>query len=1236
MDLRWQMAMLTMRARRFLKNTGRKLIVNGNETIGFDKSKVECYNFHKRRHFARECRAPRNQDNKKESSRRSVLVETSTFTALVAYDGHGGYDWSAQVEEGPNYALMAYSFSSSNSEVSNDSNCSKSCMETIKLLKSQNDQLLRDLEKSSLMVLGYKTGKFMPPTPDLSFTGLDEFVNKPVVENIKSDEEVSEIVRKNNDALIIKEWVSDSEKENVSRSKTKKKTVKHSIAKIEFVKPKQQEKIARKTVKQAEKHRQNTHSPRGNQRNWNNMIQNISKIAVSVNTARQVNTAHSKTTVNAARPMSYLSKIAHSTVKRPINNNTTFKNSNINQRVNTVRGKNVNTARPKAVVNVVQGNNVNVVKASACWVWKPKTKVLDHGNPQMDLQDKGVIDSGCSRHMTGNMSYLTDYEEIDGGYVAFGGNPKGGKITGKCTIKTGNLDFENVYFVRELKFNLFSVSQMCDKKNSVLFNDTECIVLSPNFKLIDESQVLLRVPRKNNMYSVDLKNIVPKRGLTCLFAKATSDESKLWHRRLGHLNFKTMNTLVKGNLVRGLPSKLFENDQTCVACQKGKQHRASCKTKTENSISLPLHLLHMDLFGPTFVKSLMKKMYCLVVTDDYSRFTWVLLLATKDETSDILKSFITGIENLVDHKVKVIRCDNGTEFKNREMNQFCEMNGILRQFSVARTPQQNGVAERRNKTLIKAARTMLADFKFPTTFWAESVNIACYNTNFKFMRPFGYPVTILNTIDHLGKFDGKADKGFFVGYSLNNKAFRVFNSRTRIVEENLHIRFSESTPNVAKSGPDWLFDIDALTRTMNYEPIVAGTQSNGFTDSKSSHDDRSKPLSDDGKKVDEDPRKDSESNDQEKEDNVNSTNNVNVASTNEVNVVGAKTRIELPIDPNMPALEDISIFDFTRNDEDNGVVANMNNLDTTIQVSPIPTSRIHKDHPFDQVIGDLQSTTQTRNMSKNLKEHGFVSTIQQRTNHKDIQNCLFACFLSKEEPKKVIYALKDPSWIEAMQEELLQFKLQEDEKGIVIRNKARLVAQGYTQEEGIDYDKVFSHVARIEAIRLFLAYASFKDFVVYQIDIKSVFLYGKIEEEVYVCQPPGFEDPYFLARVYKVEKALDNGKKVDEDPRKDSESNDQEKEDNVNSTNNVNAASTNEVNVIGGKTSIKLPDDPNMPTLEDYSIFDFIRDDEDDGVEADMKQFRIITITSQSYSKLHELIMSHSLEQVIGDLQSAT
>nr|GEU96434.1 hypothetical protein [Tanacetum cinerariifolium] len=542
MDLRWQMAMLTMRARRFLKKTRMKLTINGNGTIGFDKSNVKCYKCHKRGHFARECRAPRNQDNKhKKSSRKSVPVETSASTALVSCDGLGGYDWSDQVDEGPNYALMAFSSSSSNSKV------------------------------------------------------------------------------------------SDNEKEDVSQPKVEKKK---------------------------------------------------------------------------------------------------------------------------------------------------------------------------------------NYEEIDGGYVAFGGNPNRGKITGK------------------------------------------------------------RVPRKNNMYSVDLKEMVPKGGLTCPFSKVTSDKSKLWHRRLGHLNFKTMNHLVKGNLIRGLPSKLFKNDQTYVACQKEKQHRASCKPKIDDSISLPLHLLHMDLFGLTFVKSLMKKMYCLVVIDDYSR---------------------------------------------------------------------------------------------------------CH-------------VTILNTIDHLGKFDGKVDECFFVGYCLNSKAFRVFNSRTKIVEENLHIRFSESTLNVVGSRTYWLFDIDALTKTMNYEPIVAGTKSNGFADPKIYHDDGSKTSSDNGKKVDEDLRK-NECKDQEKEDNVNKTNNVN-------------THIQLL-------------------SEDDGIVADINNLDTTIQVSPIPTIRIHKDHPFDQVIENFQSATQTRKMSKNLEEHGFVSTIQQRTNHKDLQNCLFACFLSQKEPKKVIHALKGPRWIEAMWEELLQFKLQE-------------------------------------------------------------------------------------------------------------------------------------------------------------------------------------------------------------------
>ncbi|GKB86374.1 ribonuclease H-like domain-containing protein [Tanacetum coccineum] len=512
MDLRWQMDMLIMRAWRFLKNTRRNLTFNGNETIGFDKSKVECYNCHKRRHFIRECRAPRNQENRnKENTRRVVPVETTTSNALVSCDD-SGYDWSDQAEEGPtNFALMAYSSTSSNSEVSTDSNCSSSCLEKslesvesrllvykknefiyeedIKILKreihlrevaitelrrklelaqKQKDEIqltVENFENSSKNLiklidcqivdkckigLGYNavpppyTGYFIPLKPNFSFSGLEEFVNEPIVSEptvkkpvvetskAKASEAKPKVVRKNNGALIIEDWVSDSEKDDVPQAKIEKKTIKPSFAKIEFVKSKEQVKSPRKTtVKQGNQNRLNTHSSRGNQRNWNNMMsqrlgsnfeminkacyvcgsfdhmqydcdnhqrhpkrnmipravlmksglvsiniarQNISKTAVSVNTARPVNIAQPKTIVNSARPMTNVFNKAYSTVKRPIHKNTTFKNSNFNQRVNTVKDKNVNTVRPKAVVNpartkavlnAVKGNQVNALKASA-------------------------------------------------------------------------------------------------------------------------------------------------------------------------------------------------------------------------------------------------------------------------------------------------------------------------------------------------------------------------------------------------------------------------------------------------------------------------------------------------------------------------------------------------------------------------------------------------------------------------------------------------------------------------------------------------------------------------------------------------------------------------------------------------------------------------------------------------------------------------------------------------------
>ncbi|GJW85127.1 putative ribonuclease H-like domain-containing protein [Tanacetum coccineum] len=414
---------------------------------------------------------------------------------------------------------------------------------------------------------------------------------------------------------------------------------------------------------------------------------------------------------------------------------TAANNSNFTKKVNTVKGTKINTARPKVVISAIKGNKM----LSGTW--------------------------------TGNSHILQNYKKIDGGFVAFGSNSKGGKIIGKGKIRTGKLDFEDVYFVKELKFNLFSVSQMCDKKNSVLFTDTECVVLSPDF-------------------NVDLKNVVPQGGLTCLFAKATPDESNLWHRRLGHVNFKTMNKLVRGNLVRGLPSKLFEINQTCVACQKGKQHRASLLNSTNN----------INTVSPT-------------------------------------------------------------------------------------------------------------------------VNAASIEDN--------------------------------------------------VVDEN----------------------------------IVYGCAD----------------------------------------------------------------------DLNISELEDIVSLD---DDKDVGAEADMNNLNAFMPVSPIPTTRIHKDHPVEQIIRDLNSTPQTRRMTKNVKEHAGLEAYAGRAS--------------------TIQATKKFDF-------------------------ARLVAQGYTQEEGIDYDEIFAPVARIEAIRLFLAYASFKDFMVYQMDVKSAFLYGRLKRKVYVYQYYlDLIDPYFPRQFQrgKIDKTL--------------------------------------------------------------------------------------------------------------------
>nr|GEV25235.1 hypothetical protein [Tanacetum cinerariifolium] len=637
------------------------------------------------------------------------------------------------------------------------------------------------------------TGTFMPPKPDLVFYNAPN-VNETVhtdfnveLSPTKPDIDLSHTHRPS--APIIKDWVSDSEDDSEAEISQNAPS---------FVQPTEQVTTPRlllslnvkacfvcksldyliKDCDFYEKKMAHTpvrnHAQRGNHQQYARMtLPNPQKHVIS----KAVLTKSKLVLLTAARPV--IAVVPKPLVTRPrqAKNVVTKPHSPPRRNINRSSSPKASTFPPK----------VTAVKAP----------MANDGNPQHALKDKEVIDSGCLRHMTGNMSYLSDFEELNGGYVAFGGNPR----------------------------------VMCDKKNSVLFTDTECLVLSLEFKLPDENQVLLRVPRENNMYNVDLKHIVPSRDLTCLFGK-------------------------------------------------GKQHRASCKTKHVSSV---------------------------------------------------------------------------------------------------------------NQTLQSSAQTKKHDDKTKR------------------------------------EAKGKSPIESSMGY------------------KNLIAEFEDFFDNSINE----INDVDS--------PVPAVGQ-------------------------------------------------ISTNSTNTFSAAGHSNAAN--------KLEDIT---YSNDEEDVGAEADFTNLETTITVSLIPITRVHKDHPVTQIIGDLSSSTQTRSMSRVAHDQGGLSQI----NNDDFHTCMFACFLSQEEPKRVHQALKDLSWIEAMQEELLQFKMnKKDERCIVVRNKARLIAQGHTQEEGIDYEEVFAPVARIEAIRLFLAYASFMGFMVYQIDVKSAFLYGTIEEEVYVCQPPGFEDLDHPDKVYKMVKAL--------------------------------------------------------------------------------------------------------------------
>nr|GEW28063.1 retrovirus-related Pol polyprotein from transposon TNT 1-94 [Tanacetum cinerariifolium] len=490
-------------------------------------------------------------------------------------------------------------------------------------------------------------------------------------------------------------------------------------------------------------------------------------------------------------------------------------------------------------------------------------------------------------------------------------------------------------------------------------------------------------------------------------AKVILSQAWLWHRRLSHLNFNTINLLSKNDIVVGLPKLKFVKDHICSSCELGKAKRNSFHTKLTPCSKRWLQLLHMDLCGPMRVASINGKRYVLVIVNDYSRYTWTHFLRSKDETPDVLINFLRLVQR-------------GLQAQK----------GFITKTSVARTPKQNGVVERRNQTLVEAARTMLSAAKVPLFFWAEAIATTCFTQNrslviprhektpyhiiidqklsVKFFHIFGSLCYIVRDGENLNKMKEKGDACIFVRYSTQLRAYRVYNKRTRVIMESIHVNFDE-LPHMASDHISSDLAPECQRMALEHGSLILGPQY----------------------------------------------------------------------------------------------------------------------HPLEQVIGNPSQSVRTR---RQLESDGEM--------------CMFTLTVSRTEPKNIKEAMANSAWIESMQEELHQYdrlevwelvdrplckkvinmkwlcKNKHDEENTVIRNKSRLMAKGYAQKEGVVFKESFAPVARLEAVRLFIAYAAHKSFTVYQMDVKKAFLYGPLKEEVYVNQPDGFVDPYHPDKVYRLKKAL--------------------------------------------------------------------------------------------------------------------
>ncbi|GJZ65239.1 retrovirus-related pol polyprotein from transposon TNT 1-94 [Tanacetum coccineum] len=637
--------------------------------------------------------------------------------------------------------------------------------------------------------------------------------------------------------------------------------------------------------------------------------------------------------------------------------------------------------------------------------------------------------------------------------------------------------------------------------------------LSKLFSSVD----LLTGSRGNNLYTVSLGDMTASSPI-CLLSKASKTKSWLWHQRLSHLNFGAINHLARHGLVRGLPKLKFEKDHLCSACAMGKSKKKPHKPKSKDTNQEKLYLLHMDLCGPMRVVSINGKKYILVIVDDFSRFTWV----------------------------KFLRTDNGTEFVNQTLREYYEKVGISYETSVAHSPQQNGVVERRNRTLIEAVRTMLIYAKAPLFLWAEAVATTCYTQNHSIVRlhhgktpyellhdkppdlsffyVFGALCYPTNDSDNLGKLQPKADIGIFIGYAPIKKAFRIFNRHTRRIIKTMHVDYDdmtmmasehsssgptlhEMTPATISSGlvlnppPSTPVDnpapevIDLIAEVVALVPVVSTGSPSSTT-------------------VDQDAPSPSNSQTPTKTQPPVIPNDIEEDNHDiEVAHMGNDPYFGIPI-PKIPSDQSSS----------------SDSIQTIVhpdhQISK-HNSKWTKDHPLENIIGELARPVSTR---LQLHEQALF--------------CYYDAFLTVVELKTYKDALTQSCWIEAMQEELNEFerlevwelvprpdkvlvitlkwiyKVKLDELGGILKNKARLVARGYRQEEGIDFEESFAPVARLEAIRIFLAFVAHMNMVVYQMDVKTVFMNGNLREEVYVSQPDGFVDPDNPNHVYKLKKAL--------------------------------------------------------------------------------------------------------------------